>query len=69
MANLYFMHSNGTQSLVKPNVSHDYLIFEVMKDLKNRNPDFKSHYQRTWDDDKGWTWVDVGSHTEFYLLY
>lgn len=67
--NLYFMHSNGSQSVVKAGVTDDYLLFEVMKDLKNRNPDYVSPYQRKWTDNKGWTWVDVGSHTEFYVMY
>ena len=67
--NLYFMHSNGTQSLVKPKVSEDCLMTEVMKDLKKRNPEYVSPYQRKFRDSKGWIWVDVGSHTEFYLLY
>lgn len=67
--NLYFMHSNGSQSIVKANVDDGYLIYEVLKDLKKRNPDYVSPYQRRWTDAKGWTWVDVGSHTEFYLMY
>ena len=32
------------------------------------NMDFKSYYTRCWIDKKGNKWMDVGSHTELFLL-
>ena len=38
---------------------------EISVFLKNHN--FKSHYMRQWDEE-GFTKVDVGSHSEFFLI-
>lgn len=54
-------------SLVSDGVSTDNIISVALNDLKKRNPKYKSYYQRTWTDDGGWLWVDVGSWSEFYI--
>ena len=54
-------------SLVSDGVSTDNIISVALDDLKKRNPKYKSYYQRTWTDDNGWLWVDVGSWSEFYI--
>ena len=64
---LYFQHSDGTMSLVSDGISADSIVSVALGDLKDRNPKYKSYYQRTWTDDNGWLWVDVGSWSEFYI--
>ena len=54
-------------SLVSDGVSADSIVSAALGDLKDRNPKYKSYYQRTWTDDNGWLWVDVGSWSEFYI--
>ena len=48
--------------------SEELYVSMALKDLKRRAPHYKSYYQRVWTDDNGWTWIDVGSHTEFYIV-
>ena len=69
--NLYFLNADNEEILVKENVGHGaYSMSEVaMKDLKERKPDFNSHYQRYWWDDYQRFWIDFGSHTEFYICH
>ena len=65
---LYFQYSDGTLELVKKNVTEANVMKYIQEDLKKRNPLFVSYYTRTWTDDDGITWFDVGSHVEYYLL-
>lgn len=64
---LYFQHSNGSLSLVTEQTSMETIISDALKDLKVRSPNYRTYYQRVWTDNNNWTWVDVGSHTEFYI--
>lgn len=42
--------------------------FKIIYDfLKEHN--YKSYYTRTREIDENHTWVDVGSHTEFFHIY
>ena len=66
--NLYFQYSDGSQSLIAQNVQKGDAIRVALDDLNGRNPNFKTYYQRTWTDDNGWYWIDVGSWSEFYIL-
>lgn len=54
-------------SIVSDGISADSIVSTALGDLKDRNPKYKSYYQRTWTDDNGWLWVDVGSWSEFYI--
>lgn len=38
------------------------------QDLKNRYPNFKSYYTRSFPNEKGELIYDYGSHSEFYVL-
>ena len=64
--NLYFRDSYGNKRLI---ASHLQLEKEVWKHIKGFLDDhnFKSYYTRTWYAN-GYTWYDVGSHTEFFLV-
>lgn len=64
---LYFQHSDGSEDYVC-DVNDGFYVTAALKDVYQRNPRFQSYYQRTWKDKNGWTWIDVGSHTEFYIV-
>ena len=68
MMKLYFQHSDGSMEYVCEVDKNGPYVSTILEDLYKRNPKFQSYYQRIWKDDNGWTWVDVGSHTEFYIL-
>jgi hypothetical protein len=69
--NLYFLNANSEEILVKENVGPgaDGMLAEALTDLKDRDPEFKSFYQRCWWDDHQRFWIDFGSHTEFYICH
>lgn len=64
---LYFQHSDGSESFVCETEDGRY-VSDALKDLYKRNPRYQSYYQRTWTDDNGWIWIDVGSYTEFWIV-
>lgn len=69
--NLYFLNSHGDEEEIRevPDGSSEHdVLGMVLEDLKNRNPEYKSYYQRMWMDDYQRFWIDVGSHTEFYIV-
>lgn len=67
MRRLVFKNAWGQEKLVKYNVAEDEL-FKCIKDyVHNLNPKFEIHYIRSWGEDP--ITYDVGSHTEFFLLY
>lgn len=41
-------------------------IEECNRKWPNKKP-FEWYYTRNWVDDKGHTWFDIGSHTEFFI--
>ena len=69
--NLYFLNANSEEILVKENVGPgaDGMLAEALADLKEREPEVKSFYQRCWWDDHQRFWIDFGSHTEFYICH
>ena len=66
--NLYFKNKNGGEGLIAQNVDMDDYIFFLYQDLFKRNPNYKMYYQRSWHNEDGSITIDVGSHTEFYVL-
>lgn len=64
--NLYFRDSYGAKRLIAPNLQLEKEIWiHIQKFLDDHN--YKSYYTRMWYND-GYTWYDVGSHTEFFLV-
>lgn len=64
--NLYFKDSHGDKRLIAPNLQLEKEIWaHIQKFLDDHN--YKSYYTRMWYND-GYTWYDVGSHTEFFLV-
>lgn len=68
MKKLYFQHSDGSLSYVCDAENGDLPVGKVLEDLAVRAPGFKSYYQRMWMDENGWTWIDFGSWSEFYII-
>lgn len=62
---VYFENSNGKRRIIGENVSTYQEIMKIIQDFLNEH-NYKSYYTRIWRED-GWTWFDVGSHTEFFL--
>ena len=65
---LYFQYADGREELCEENVDEENAVTAALRDLSKRNPRYFSYYQRTWKDNLGNLWIDVGSHTEFYIL-
>ena len=65
---VYFKNSKGQYILIGEADDVNAGMKMAMDDLKVRAPHFKSYYQRTWQDDDGTTWLDVGSWSEFYVI-
>lgn len=64
--NLYFRDRYGDKRLIASGLRFDEEIWRhIQKFLDEHN--FKSYYVRTWYNN-GYTWYDVGSHTEFFLV-
>ena len=64
--NLYFRDSHGKKRLMASDLQSKEAIWEhIQKFLDDHN--FPSHYIRMWYAD-GYTWYDVGSHTEFFCV-
>lgn len=68
MTNLYFLHADGKETLVKENVSTDDAIKETAKYLEENHPKNEAGYFRTWMDDHKRFWIDVGSWAEFFIV-
>ena len=62
---LYFQNSNEQRRIIghPENRAETYRI--IRKFLNDHR--YESYYMREWIDEKGETWVDVGSHTEFFI--
>ena len=64
---LMFRNCRGNKRLVKE-VADEQEAFVAMKEfVKKLNPNYEIHYIRSWG--KNPITYDVGSHTEFFLLY
>ena len=68
MKKLYFRHSDGSFSYVCDIGNDDLIVSKALEDLHKRNPNYQSYYQRIWTDENGWTWIDVGSWSEFHVV-
>lgn len=62
---VYFENSEGQRRVIGENVSTMQEVMKIIQNFLNEH-NYKSYYTRTWYED-GWTWFDVGSHTEFFL--
>jgi hypothetical protein len=66
--NLYFINKYGGEGLIAENVDMDSYYPILLADLMKRNPKFKMYYLHSWFAEDGSIMLDVGSHTEFYVL-
>lgn len=64
--NLYFIVPFKKRRLIASNLQDEKEISQQIKKFLNDH-DFKSYYTRTWYEN-GYTWYDVGSHTEFFIV-
>lgn len=64
--NLYFRDSHGKKRLIASDLQSKKEIWEHVKKFLDDHS-FKSYYTRIWYAD-GYTWYDVGSHTEFFCV-
>lgn len=64
---LYFQNMYGERRVIgyPENRAEAYRIIREFLD----NHHYKSYYTREWADKNGETWVDVGSHTEFFIWH
>lgn len=64
---LYFQNKNSERRVIghPKNRAEAYRIIREFLD----NHHYKSYYTREWTDENGETWVDVGSHTEFFIWH
>ena len=63
--NVYFRDSHGKKRLLE-RVYTDEQVWKVIKKFLDDH-NFTSYYTRMWFAN-GYTWYDVGSHTEFFLV-
>ncbi len=64
---LFFEKGDGERELVGLNIREDKAVKTALDELGIRNPRYVSYYQRVFYNDKGEMYIDVGSHTEFYV--
>ena len=62
---LLFKNSNGNERVIADVNSFSEANEEIDKFLDEHN--FKSYYKRLWEENSR-MWVDVGSHTEFFIV-
>ena len=62
---LYFENSRGERRIIAEPQTEEESMKEIYKFCYDRN--FKIYYVRTWRDDEGLKWYDVGSHSEFFI--
>ena len=65
IGDFYFKRSNGERILLAENVDQD-AAWTVMNQFLDDHK-YKSYYVRSWERDNE-LWMDVGSHTEFFVL-
>ena len=64
--NLYFEDSKGDRRIIASDIDYDG-VFENIKAFLDAH-DFECYYTRLHYADDGFTHIDVGSHTEFFLV-
>ena len=65
MTRLFFQNSKGEERLIAEPLNREEVNKEINKFLDDHN--FKSYYTRVWEEN-GRLKIDVGSHTEFFIL-
>lgn len=68
MLKLYFKNGNGVDNFVADLEKVQEFSNAIKQDIHKRNPNYKIPYYRTWANGDNEVMVDVGSHTEFYVL-
>ena len=64
--NVYFENSEGNKRIIGKNIPTRKDAFKCINEFLDDH-NYKSYYMRTWYDGN-YTVVDVGSHTEFFLI-
>lgn len=64
--NLYFRDSYGRKRLLASNLNSKEDIWKHIQGFLDEH-NFKSYYTRVWYADE-YTWYDVGSHTEYFMV-
>ena len=64
--NLYFRDSYGRKRLLASNLNSKEDIWKHIQGFLDEH-NFKSYYTRVWYAN-GYTWYDVGSHTEYFMV-
>lgn len=68
MLKLYFKNENGVDNFVVDLEKFSGFFDAIKQDIHKRNPNYKIPYYRTWANGDNEIMIDVGSHTEFYVL-
>lgn len=71
MKKLYFRRYNKELVPVcdvPDNIDMDSVMDMISNDVAKYNPDYKIYYIRSWREEDGSVWFDVGSWSEFYVL-
>lgn len=63
--NIYFLNTYGKRKQIGTASTQEEIFKIINKFLDEHN--YKSYYTRTWTE-KDEMWVDVGSHTEFFII-
>lgn len=64
--NLYFRDSHGNKRLLASNINSKEGVWGYIQAFLDKH-NFKSYYTRMWYKDD-YTWYDVGSHTEYFMV-
>lgn len=67
MKKLYFERSNRRKLFLSEVADQSKALAAIYKFLDEHN--YKRYYTRMWTDEDGVQHYDVGSHSEFFLLY
>ena len=62
---LYFVNSKGVRRVIAEPATEEDVDREIDKFCEERN--FEICYTRTWRDNDGLKWYDVGSWSEFFI--
>lgn len=65
MKDVYFVNSKNEARIISQNCEDDKEVMQAICNFLYEHS-YKSYYTRTWTDEQGKTWYDVGSHTEFF---
>ena len=71
MKKLYFRRYNKELvpvCNVPKSADMDTILNMISNDVARYNPNYKIYYTRSWKEEDGSVWFDVGSWSEFYVL-